>query len=76
LELVGPIQSNVQAFVGPIQSNVQALAAPEAKPNLKTESPAASAAQDGIVSAPPVDTFVPQIQERESASGLKTWRST
>jgi hypothetical protein len=76
LELVGPIQSNVQAFVGPIQSNVQALAAPEAKPNLKAESRAASAAQGAIVSAPPTHTFVPQIQERESASGLKTWRST
>ena len=76
LELVGPIQSNVQVFVGPIQSSGQASAAAEAKPNLKADSPAASAAQDAIVSAPPADTFVPQIQERESASGLKMWRST
>jgi hypothetical protein len=84
----GPIEI---VLAGPIQSNIQALAAPEAtpnqkaelpaasaaaKPNQKAELPAASAAQDGIVSAPPADPFVPQIQERESASGLKTWRST
>jgi hypothetical protein len=43
--------------------------------NQKGEPPAAPAAQDGIVSAPPADPFVPQIQERGSASGLKTWRS-
>jgi hypothetical protein len=70
----GPIET--LELIGPIQSNVQALAAPDAKPNLKADPPAASAAQNGIVSAPPADTFVPQIQERESVSGLKTWWST
>jgi hypothetical protein len=80
LGLVGPIQPNFQALAAPeAKANLKAeppAASAEAKANLKAEPPAASAAQDGIVAALPVDRFVPQIQEREVASGLKTWRST
>jgi hypothetical protein len=80
----GPIAT--LEVVGPLQSNVQALAAPEAIPDLKVVPLAASAgakpgrktvplaAQNGFVSAPPAHTFVSQIQVHESASGLKTWR--
>jgi hypothetical protein len=69
----GPMET--LALVGPTQSNIhEALAAPESNSNPKPEPPAA---EDATVCAPPADeAYVPQIQEHESASGLRTWRST
>ncbi len=71
----GPMET--LALVGPNQSNVhEALAAPESNTSPKAEPPAAPAAQVGIVWAPPGDTYIPQIQEHDTAFGLKSWRST
>ncbi len=71
----GPMET--LALVGPTQTNVpEALAAPESNTNPKAQPPAAPAAQVAFVSAPAADTYVLQIQENQSPSGLKTGRST
>ena len=71
----GPMET--QALAAPAQSNVhEALAAPEENATPTAQPPVASAAQVAIAWAPPADTYVPQIQEHDSPSGLKTWRST
>jgi hypothetical protein len=71
----GPMETLAPA--APTQSNIhEALAAPEPNSDPKADPAAAPAAPVGIVWAPPADTYVPQIQEHGTASGLKTWRST
>jgi hypothetical protein len=70
----GPIQP--VGFVGPVSTTSEALAAIDAKPNSTSQLPDTSTPQNQIAVAPPADTFVPQVQERPFAPGLKSWRGS